>query len=584
LRSLIGGLGPACTHLAEFGQTTDGQFTGLAKNLGTLTEQFGAMKSELRVLDEVLNDRDQTHAVGAARALCKNSIELVHASLGVAHTVREHMTTVDEGLRSACTMRENFDKSFLMLRTVAMGFRVEAARVDTEFQGVFANVAAAISDIDHRIAESTRGAFAEIERLLSESANERDAIASGDAGTMAGAQSAIDAVRRDLDALQATLSPCAQATARIATEVERSGPLVLEVLRALQFQDIVRQRLEHVSDGLADIGQAAKRVAGRECRELAFFGHAARIQAGQLVSARGEIGRAGAEVTGGLEALLRLGSEILEQLNGLESMTEQALGSDRMSAMFSREIGHLAKVAEASERASRRVTGLVERIGAVIAVFSEEIEKQVREVKLVALNAQVAAARLPCAGALEKLAEETTRISRENARVSRELVDNLRGTLECLKGIRAEADEFLAAVATEKTGIERGAVEIGEALRHHGEEVRRISAGLRRQFDAVQARLGETLKGVDFAAQIDAAFVPVEDLCRLIEAEAGEDVLTSTPVDARLEKHAARYTMEEERDTHRAAAAGRPSETTPAAVAAAPAAASSAAGGDIELF
>ena len=584
IRALINALTPARESMAEFGRVTDEQFTALARNLGGLNEQFGIMKRELASLDALLNDRDSTHAVGAAQALCKNSIELVHASLGVAHTVREQMSRVDAGLRRTCAMREEFDKSFLKLRTVAMGFRVEAARVSSEFQGVFANVAAAISDIDRRIAASTRGAFAQIEELLAESTQERDGVGAGEAGTFAGAQSTIDAVRHDLASLQTALAPVAESTARISGRIEASGPLVLNVLRALQFQDIVRQRLEHVGDGLADMVATAARVAGRECRELPFFGHAARIQLSQLISARGEIGRAGDEVTCGLSALRDLGREITEQLTDLERHTAHAFGSDRMVAMFAREISHLARIAETSERASRRVAGLVERIGSVITVFSEEIEKQVREVKLVALNAQVAAARLPCAGALEKLAEETTYISRANAAISHDLALSLRETLDCLKGIRTEADEFLVAVAAEKSVIERGAGEIGCALRHHNETVKAMSAQLRLQFDAVQGQLQETLDTVDFSAQIDGCFEPVEDLCRRIEEAAGEDVLAVIPVDARLESHAARYTMEEERDTHRAAASAASASATRPDPAQPPAAPPPSAGGDIELF
>lgn len=594
IRAIIARCPPARDGMAEFGRLTDQQFTALAKNLGGLNEQFGVMKRELEVLDDVLHDRDQTHAVGAARALCKNSIELVHASLGVAHTIREQMARVDAGLQRTCAMREDFDKSFLLLRTVAMGFRVEAARVDSEFQGVFANVAAAISDIDHRIAASTRGAFAQIDQLLAESAEERMTVTTGEAGSFAGAQAAIDAVRHDLDALQAALAPISQATEQIAAEVDKSGPVVLQVLQALQYQDIVRQRLEHVSEGLADIEQAAQRAAGHECRELAYFGHAARIQLSQLESARSEIGRAGDEVTRGLCGLRDLGRAILGQLNELETRSGHALGSEAMVAMFTREIGHLARIAEASEHASRRVASLVERIGSVITVFSEEIEKQVREVKLVALNAQVAAARLPCAGALEKLAEETTHISRANATISHGLARSLRETLECLKGIRAEADEFLVAVGAEKAIIERGAGEIGDALRHHTDDVRRMSAQVRQHFDHVQQQLEQTLGGIDFSGQIDACFAPAEALCRELEEQAGEDVLETIPQDGRLESHAARYTMEKERETHRSTAtpmlapAGtdetkgasvHPGEAAPATLPAA-----SASCGEMELF
>lgn len=119
-----------------------------------------------------------------------------------------------------------------------------------------------------------------------------------------------------------------------------------------------------------------------------------------------------------------------------------------------------------------------------------------------------------------------------------------------------------------------------------------MSTELRTQFSGVQERLQQTLAALDFGGQIDACFAPVEALCVELEDAAGEDILEAIPRDARLEEHTARYTMQDERNTHRAAASARGDDTTdapakqPAAAASAavPAPAPAAAGGDIELF
>lgn len=566
--------------LLAFGRETDTDFTRLAQGLSRLGAQFARAKLHSTQLEDILRDRDDVHALSSAYTLCKNSIELVHASLGVAQSVQLQMAQVDDSLGRACSARESFDNNFLLLRNLAMGFRVEASRVDAEFQAVFANVAASITEIDAKITASTGQAFARIGELL---------VGRTDAGQpprqehhdqlFFDATESIAVVQKDLEAMRQQLAPCVEGSAQINALLRESDGHTQGILRALQYQDIVRQKLEHVAEGLRDIAASARADSRSGHRRLLVnrrvLHRAARLQQVQLQSARSEMEEAGAAVTGGITQLLEIGEAIATRLFEVERIAAATFDGSRLAELLGGEMRRLARIADTSETSSRRIASLVERIENVVGVFSQDIHRHEREVKLVALNAQVAAARVPSAGALEKLAAETSHIARRNAETTRTLSRDLQDTLAQLQRIKLGADEFLAVITRDRAGLETGASEVGAKLEHHRKSVQERSAAVHEEFAAVRATIQELLDTIRFPDLIAASFDPALALCRDLAAAtacAGAEEPLPEEASRHFRAHLHRYTMQEERDAHAAvlgtaapAAARTPPPPQPAA-------------------
>jgi hypothetical protein len=266
-----------------------------------------------------------------------------------------------------------------------------------------------------------------------------------------------------------------------------------------------------------------------------------------------------------------------------------------VATLFNAETSKLAETINQSERNHETIARLVDRIETVVNVFASELGAHQFDVLLVSLNAQVAAARLPSADALNKLAEEAIRLSGENAVVTDALASNLASTVEQLAHIKGGADEFLAVVRREKTALDEGSGTVTTKLQRLVTGIQAEATAVNDGFGAVYGQVSELVEGLRFPQQIDAIWSEAETLsARLatLTQEAGTAAMDTASV-ARLEAHRARYTMVAEHEAHTAAIPGTrgrpapaPSATPPAEPALAPGTANPPAefGDGIELF
>ena len=538
-------------ELLHFGRETDRDFTGMAVGLGEITSQLDRMRTRAGILEGILEDRDQDRALSSTHDLCKSAIELVHASLGTSHSLHARMSEADAALMLAVAAREDFEKNFVMLRTLSMGIRIEAARSSPEFRGVFAQVAGAIQAIDEKIATSTARAFDRMQALLRETTVDRAGTAREEAALYQQAKESIDLVQRDIDALRQALAPCSRALQDVSRLLDTTAAPRLSILSSLQYQDIVRQKLEHVATGFRDMIQHSD--------DPVFLHRAAQLQQTHLAGARGEIATAGSTATEGLDTLLQIGGAIDAILQNVEANAVAAFGRSSMDEIVERELIHLAQIASTSAETNRRIAARVERIETVVREFSGGVAAHQREVKLVALNAQIAAARLTAGGALEKLAEEASHVAQRNAETTRRLTEHLQVTLERLVHTKREADVFMEAMGRDKVTLEAGASSVGEKLIRHRRTIQKHSHEVRTEFARVQENIRGLLAGTRFPMLIDGCFGPAESLCHDLATRTRRALDTASLSDSgarRFRDHLRRYTMENERSAHAAVLGG----------------------------
>jgi hypothetical protein len=552
--------------LAAFGQESDEEFTALAQGLAQINQRLKVTRDEADRLDRILQDRDEDRALASARTLYKSSVDLVHSSVGIAVTEQEQLGQIDEKLLAACRARDKFKRNDLLLRILTMSFRMEAARVDAESQAVFFNVAADIESIGQKIGTTTETAFSRIETVIAEARAERGDLKMLERDLQGRAQQSIQHIEQELAGLASALAPCIEHSRAIAGLFASTGPETLQIITALQHQDIVRQQLEHVAAGFHDLcehfhetGPARTNRKRRAQVELAYVHRATCVQQMHLGSARQEIEQAGTDVVAGLNALLGTGATLVERLAEMENTAASTIRDNHTVRNFKEQISQLAQVATKSKEANDNITRLVQRIEEVVRMFSEEIVQHEFDVMLVALNAQIAAARLPSADALSKLAEETSYVSTDNTAVTDELTANLQACLVQLHQIKSEADEFLGIVTREKNELESGMIAVSEKLDRMLEHVHTGTVQARQDFAAVHDDCRALLERLVFPASIAQCFGHAEQLCtELLEvsADGAADGSLSTAAASRLQAHRDRYTMEKEDAAHAAALDG----------------------------
>ncbi len=550
--------------LRSFGQESDTEFTALAQGLSRLNDKFTELRVHRSVLDRVVNNQDEDHAYAAAYRLYKRSVDLVHSSIGIALAEQEQMSMVEKSLRQAYTASERFAHNNMLLHILTMDLRMEAARIDADSRGVFLNVAAAVAETAAQISQSTSAAFARIDQVIRETSTERGQLNNLEKTLYERAQSSIATIHRELQALEAALGPCREESAQIGSLLDQTMPTTLRIITALQHQDIVRQKLEHVATGFDDIAAHMQNGYANDANtperekilDQSYLHHAARVQHTHLESARTEIEDAGQEVTSSLGALLHLGEDLLAQFTRMEQVSGKAFANFHVAEMFAREIEGLAKISDQGEQTNLKITQLVERISEVAQVFTASLSHHEFEVKLVALNAQIASARMPSAEALNKLAEEVNSVASDNAQITAELTAELQTTLQHLTGIKEEADEFLKVITGEREDLARSAQEVTIKLDHLRNTVRQSAGRLNQEFAEVYEHSQNVLGQLRFPALIGASFGPAEQFCRQLStatAAVAKATGLSNQASERLEAHQGRYTMRQENLTHAAA-------------------------------
>lgn len=581
--SLLSAVDNCQAALLDFGKETDTEFTELALGLSELSNRFTGIREQAESLDNLLHQRDKENILATAYEVYKSSVDLVHSSMGIAISEQQQMGQVEVALTHACRVRETFTRNNLLLRIITMSIRMEASRVDPENQSIFLNVAAAIAEIDRKIEKTTEAAFGRIEQVIEEARKERDALHELEQSLQGRAQQSIDKLQQELVDYKASLIPCAELSCKIGELFAQTGPITLQIITALQYQDIVRQQLEHVAAGFEDIsfhlGSLDESSGSNSKPELGFIHHAACVQQAHLASSRIDIEKAGAEVAQGISQLLAIGGQLIAIFTEMEQAAQAAFGRSRISELFGHEIRQLTLIADQSEKANEKISRLVERIDEVVRVFSQEISSHEFEVKIVSLNAQIAAARLSAANALNKLAEESSLASAANAAATAELTRELQLCLGKLQGIKNDADEFMRIVTREKSELESNAARVSVQLAGLGTQIGDRSSSVRREFESVHQAQNELLGRLRFRELVQTSYEPAVLICEKLQdathAFALADDLTAEG-ERKLNAHQSRYTMERENELHANALGSR---TTPVTGSFA-----GAAGGEIDLF
>lgn len=557
-------LGPAQAALSGFSKRTDEEFTRLAQGVSEILRRIRTLGEQTESLAAIVQDRDEARALTHAYEVYKHSVDLVHASMGVALADHEQLAKVEQRLLEACNARGGLEQNSLVFRMVTVETRIEAMRLDHEGQLVFLNVGDAIQHMGTRISETAGSAFGRIEAVVAETRRERENLQTHQLALHEEAQVSVARIRTELDQLRKALEPCALLSADVLVLVHDIQSISNDVVVALQAQDIMRQQLEHVSTGLDEIRSRSS--------DEALLCQASRVQILQLGSAKERIEKATEALRTALQRLAAKSGELADRFVTMETAMLQAVGDCKLAGLFKEETEKLAQIATQSEQSNTRIAELVTRVDSVIQGFSVEVSAQQFDVKLVALNAQIAAARMEDAGALNRLAEETSSVANRVGEMTDSMTGQLREALHSLQAMKEEADRFQGTIVSDKKQLEEKSVRVNGLLHGLEEGLRQETTEAKKGFELIRSELDAFEHSLTWQAEIDACFGRAADSCRAVLTWCGgeegntEEVFRASQVG---------YTMASEYELH-AQALGKAEASAPPA--------DSSSSKDIELF
>lgn len=492
------------------------------------------------------------------------AIATVGEALAALETFQQESDALADNLRQQyleiTQLRQHagrLERAIAPLRIVDTLFRIEAATLPPEMQAAFAALTVEIAQLDRRVRETFTHQFSAL-------GDTRDAIGAAigqiDAQQASQQRAVLEqsaAMRTSIGALENDISRLRQREERATALVRRIDQETNAIIVGLQYQDITRQKLEHVLAALADLPPRAR---AETPSATAFIGRMALLQATQLAAVEQDLRTAIAGIDSGLRAVLAGLGEV--QAEGLGRDDCAAIGRhvgatiDALLRMLAELRVPLAGLAEQS-----KVTALAVRsFGGVTADLGDTIRELTWSIRLIALNAQVQAAQVARCDGLEVLARHIYSLSDETSSLAEGLGRDLAGMGDRLARIIGQAgrleeqslaahDRITAAAGREERALQAQRADVVDALDQFPALLERTRAGAAQLLE--RAALGR----VDQAPlrTLQAGLEQLGEWCRQGAPDAAADANVREEF-AALAQH---YTMESERVAHEAALEGR---------------------------
>ncbi|MBE0617211.1 MAG: hypothetical protein IH608_04705 [Proteobacteria bacterium] len=544
-------------RLDGFNADSEREFPALGSRLQSCLEQAGRLSDAARQALETVSGAAIREALTGLQA--QNETLREHSRRGA-----EVVATMNRALAEALglvaripAVGQDFQRSVRSLRTLGVATQVESARLGAQGEA-FTVLAGEVGRLAEQVKEDIAGVLGRSRALEQEmgaalaSVLEAQRILHGELGEAVGT---LAQGSRDLVAMNERARGI---SARMEDQARKLSAEMGEIVASMQFQDITRQRLEHVRDSLALLGEEVGEAAGEDDlppSAAALAAAVTRLQRSQLEEAEQEFFGALDGILGALPAVGGTVESLSESFAELSSATGPAGQSfldglrGGLASVVTTIRGAAARNAEVSDLLSSAA-----RTAGEITSFIAGIDEIGFDIELIAINAIVQSSRTGAEGRpLAVIAQAIQGQSVDARRITGRVSALLRGIGSASEALGEQAREFSTAAQGEAVGVIQELERLILGLENADREFRDKLNALR----AESAHLVEELRAAADATNL-------HERLRGLAREMGESLdalgrdaasrsagLGSAEQGAVLETLAARYTMESQRAVHR---------------------------------
>ena len=281
-------------------------------------------------------------------------------------------------------------------------------------------------------------------------------------GSIRVASSEVDKVRRVLATLLDTFLETGHWTGRLKDSSDGVTRSFSEIVAALQFQDITRQRLEHVQKALNNLGQHLKKFSRRQdfsndAEAERLFGSICRLQYDQLDLASVEFVDAADNLAINLDDMSNNVVAMASDTRSLLQVSDDASGNRYtivLSALQSIAL-HLEKTWTIHQSTASNLAEVNDGVQKV-SLLVEEIEFVSEEMQLLAINAAISAAHAQRQGAgLDVIAKNIKDVAEEASRYALALAQQCASITEHARSLQAIEEDNQSGIGGVKDLIEQ---------------------------------------------------------------------------------------------------------------------------------
>lgn len=454
--------------------------------------------------------------------------------------------TKTEGL---IKIRERMHDAISPLTFMAVLFKIESAYLDEEHKATFMTVTNEVEQL-HRLVDET---FAENARQLDQAH-----------ATLVGVRDRLEAdFRSHAKLIAAKKEGIAKAISGLDEQMARNGERDLRlhehgvqlshevsaIVMGLQFQDIVKQKCDHVAEALDDAHAGDLN-----------WGQTLALQVCQLDSIRRDLSQGVSTVSKGLIQIESRTEELSSSSVSLENIESMTAAVDGMVQLLLDMLADVHDTIRLMAELSQQGFVAVQPAGGLARDMTHTTVELSINMRLIALNAQIRSVQSGQGTGLEILASRTAEISGEINDISEQLSGNLTELhsaidemLSLFGRFRNEGSQCLEGLGQRRKPME-------DRLHSMRDRTLQAVAELGSDLDRMRATTAEVKALMEVLPESEQQLLQVGALLEQ-GCKADED---ATDRKAALESLSQRYTMSSEREVHEAFLASRRSEASSA--------------------
>jgi hypothetical protein len=450
--------------------------------------------------------------------------------------------------------------TFAPLTYIQVLIRIESASLDVSVQQMFEALVSDIQDLRSRVSERFASEFKGLHDTEITLARLRDLLATvreAHSVAIAGKRAAIDQALHDV---RVELETYMHRDLKLAAASKRVHSLVGDLVVQLQTQDITSQKIAHVRENLEILTPEISAALGRDdgeatTRQLVFVEKLARLQLAQLIAAGRDIDLATTTFESALNGVLDQAGELRGHCTNLPEFATVTVGADGLIQVLLDAIEDLRQVTSEAEQRATEAHEVVKPVGGNTSNVTQQMRELAAQMKLIALNAQVQAARIANGTGLEALAARTADIANATRGVGEEIAEQLQMLSIGLDNFVTEFDQLSQHGRAMRTMLDTAGGELEHQLHAHRDHTLEEFAHVLECGNQVTTVTEQIRAQLQFGVAPSDSLKPVSDLLGEIADAAAALLATRPPLqdptqDPRLEKILSRYTMASERMVH----------------------------------
>lgn len=543
------------SRLSHCGRQMEACFVGISKALdGLASKSTSLVESARNILKFSAGQEGDESIFQSSIDLMERPLNFNDECLEITAELDIRVASIADRIRRLRGFREKFDAGIAPLRILQTMFRIESASSPAAVLSPFTSLSAEIESLMDEMSTLVAREFETIESTVpmmqSVAARVRTLHE-----RQTDAQNGRAVMRDSMARIEARFEEDKARDLRLLGVSESISQKIAGMVGALQYQDILNQRLQHVVEGLADIAEESRNLAGgtslhaRHDDALGFLCDASRVEAAQLKGIEEVLGGAVANLSMALEGFASEAGDLGAEYTSRDGQRAADGAADAMVKSLLETIQLNTELMESTSRQTKEIETALQPVGGLLGNLTGGILKVSARIRLIALNAQVQATQAGGGTGLEVLASQARAVAEEITAHVSEIAAELSDVKQEL-GLSLRQAEHMHGRSVELLHfLRRDGQEQKARLVRFGSRMRAETRWTAERIEEIQIQSGRlsSLLGVrsNLLEIMGGARQELEDFSTDLSTR-----LWRRTSDERVEEHARSYTAQAERTVH----------------------------------